>query len=153
MRIYSVPILCSPQIIPVVPDHQVLGLQAPSKKFPHAKLIISKSSSLQEDPGSFVSLTCSLIPLPDFTDNVDATDVIHGGTHNCGSLLHYCESPVRFQEARMLFVGSYVHYYSKIKYAVYFESLTGGSGNPIATVNNDNQICAVAEGSLSRGII
>ena len=151
MRIYSVPIMCSPQVIPVIPQSQVVGIQAPTKVMPHAQLLLTKTNDIEVDASSLVSLTCNVVELPHFVNNV--SDQSFQILFSCRSLIHFCDSPVNFQESQMSFVGSYIHYFSKRKYAVYFESLTGGSGAPINTVNNENQVCAVAEGTLSRGII
>jgi hypothetical protein len=151
MRIYSVPIMCSPQVIPVIPESQVVGIQAPTKVMPHAQLLLTKTNNVEADPSSLVSLTCTVVELPHFVSNVSDQNVQI--LFECRSLIHFCDSPVNFQEAQMNFVGSYIHYFSKRKYAVYFESLTGGGGASITTVNNANQVCAVAEGTLSRGII
>ena len=160
MIIYHIPIKCTPQIICVAPEAEIIEVTEPKKVgqlyFP---FLVVRSRSGPCPPEDLLNLTVHSIKVSrDIKFNENYRDSSTVGDNNIAyrsmiSLFEHPTLPVNDQEQRMTYRGSFTHQYSKDKYYVYVESLTNSGYGGITLTPGSGASRAVDEGRLTRTFV
>jgi len=169
MKIYRLPIKCTPQVSILPAGASVLEVVGPTKlgDLYIPELVVSCSytnyacvnantigSSDGYDVNDFVNITITCIPIDnEYTVNRHHESYFGGETTNrINSILQNCNQPEEMQQSRMRPVGSFEHFYNKRRYEVFIEDLTSSAGAVITPTGSSGQSRAISEGSLTRTI-
>jgi hypothetical protein len=169
MRIYRIPIKCTPQVSIIPASANIVEVVGPTRlgDIFVPELVVSctwaqyaciNSSSIGHtgtyNVNDFTNITITCVPIDnEYTEDRSCENYTGGATlHRLNSMLHNCTLPETVQQSRMRAVGSFEHYYNKRRYAVYIEDLTSSSAAVITPTGSSGQSRAISEGSLTRTI-
>ena len=178
MRIYNIPIKCTPQIsiIPVgariltVTEPRRFGqlympmlvVSCPESVYRNAIVdgeVIGQTNGVATELFYNATITCvqtnstKSSSTHEFEDSYNNTLQAAGYFHNSMvSLIQNHDAPIAIQESRMRSIGNYTDVYDKFKYEVFVEDLTAEGSSLITPSSASGRSRAISEGSLTRTI-
>jgi len=177
MRIYNIPIKCTPQIsiIPVgariltVTEPRRFGqlympmlvVSCPESVYRNAIVdgeVIGQTNGVSTELFYNATITCVRTDCTksssthEFENSYNNTLYATSSARSIVSLIQNHDAPTAIQESRMRSIGNYTDVYDKFRYEVFVEDLTAEGPSLITPTSASGRSRAISEGSLTRTI-
>ena len=177
MRIYNIPIKCTPQISIIPVGARILTVTEPVRfgQLYAPMLVVSCPESVYRNAivdGEVIgqtngvatelfynaTITCVRTDCTksssthEFENSYNNTLYATSSARSIVSLIQNHDAPTAIQESRMRSIGNYTDVYDKFRYEVFVEDLTAEGPSLITPTSASGRSRAISEGSLTRTI-